>query len=98
MPQDHSESELEIRRKRLRFRAWHRGTQELDLIMGPFADRFLAGFDAGELDQFESLLQLPDPMVYDWVAGRSQPPCELESPVLRQLFTYVKERHRHDAG
>ncbi|HEX6101764.1 MAG TPA: succinate dehydrogenase assembly factor 2, partial [Alphaproteobacteria bacterium] len=39
----------EIRRKRLRFRAWHRGTRETDLLFGGFADAHLAALDEAQL-------------------------------------------------
>ena len=41
----------ENRRKRLRFRSWHRGTKEMDLLMGSFADAHLSAFDVGQLDR-----------------------------------------------
>ena len=44
----------EIRRKRLSFRSWHRGTRESDLILGRFADAHLATFDDGQLDRYEA--------------------------------------------
>src|SRR3977135_1271846 len=50
----------EIRRKRLLFRAWHRGTREADLILGSFAEAHLAGFDVAQLDRFEAMRGLRD--------------------------------------
>lgn len=47
--------DLDIRRKRLLFRSWHRGTQQIDLIFGSFAESSLAGFDGAQLDRFESM-------------------------------------------
>ena len=63
----------EIRRKRLSFRSWHRGTREADLILGRFADAHLAGFDEAQLDRYEALLDCPDPDIFDWVSGRAPP-------------------------
>jgi hypothetical protein len=51
---------LEIRRRRLLFRCWHRGTQEIDLLLGSFAEASLAGFDSAQLGRFEALLDCPD--------------------------------------
>ena len=67
---------LEIRRKRLRFRAWHRGLKEADLVLGPFADKHLARLSERELDEFERLLDAPDPDIFDWAAGRRVAPLE----------------------
>lgn len=75
----------EIRRKRLRWRSWHRGTREMDLLVGGFADAHLADLDEAQLDRFEALLQAPDPELYDWMTGRSLPPPGLDHDVLRLM-------------
>lgn len=77
---------VETRRKRLRFRAWHRGTREMDLLMGSFADAHIDGFDHPALDRFEAMLDLGDPDLYDWRSGRADVPAEHDSDVM-QLFT-----------
>lgn len=80
------------RRKRLRFRSWHRGTRELDLLLGPFADRHLDGLSAAELAEYEALLLMPDPDVYDWILGQAEPPPAVASGVLR----LIKKFHKTD--
>ena len=82
---------LEIRLKRLKFRSWHRGTKEMDLLVGSFADRYLAGLTAAELDLFEPLLDLPEPVLYAWLIGREAPDSDYDHPVMRLLidFKYV---------
>ena len=78
----------EIRRKRLSFRSWHRGTQESDLILGRFADAHLAGFDDGQLDCYEALLDCADADIFDWVSGRAEPPPEHDHDVTRLLVSF----------
>ncbi len=78
---------LEYRRKRLRFRAWHRGTKEGDLLLGRFADENLGGFDEGELALFEALLDRSDPEVMDWMTGAAAPP---DDPVIARLIASVR--------
>ena len=51
--------DIAIRRKRLRYRAWHRGTKEMDLILGPFADANVEAYDEAALDRLESLMEEP---------------------------------------
>ena len=80
--------DLEIKRKRLHFRAWHRGTRELDLIMGSFADRYIGDFTAGQLDQFEALLALSDPDVYNWITGVEDPPANLQNDIFELLKSH----------
>ena len=55
---------LDDRRKRLLFRCWHRGTREMDLILGRFADAEIATLGDDELAQLEYLIELPDPDLY----------------------------------
>lgn len=79
---------LENKRKRLSFRAWHRGTREMDLLMGSFADRNLANFGEAELAEFEEILCQNDPDVYDWVSGQKSVPEEIKSSVLDLLLQH----------
>ncbi|WP_426433541.1 succinate dehydrogenase assembly factor 2 [Bradyrhizobium genosp. P] len=64
-----SSSGLDDRRKRLLFRCWHRGTKEMDLILGRFADAAIADFSDQELGQLEHLIELPDPDLYAALTG-----------------------------
>jgi antitoxin CptB len=60
---------LDIRRKRLLFRCWHRGTREMDLILGRFADAEIADLSDSELDELERLVEVPDPDLYAALIG-----------------------------
>lgn len=64
----------ETRAKRLRMRAWHRGTKEMDLILGRFADRRLGSLSEEALGCFDALLSENDHDLYRWVAGQEAPP------------------------
>jgi antitoxin CptB len=79
----------EIRRKRLLYRSWHRGTRESDLILGRFAAEYLAGFDNAELDRYEALLDCADADLFDWVAGRVIPPAGHDHDVMRLLLAFT---------
>ncbi len=78
----------ETRRKRLVYRSWHRGTKELDLLIGSFAERHLAVMSGEQLDRFESLLEVPEPLLYDWLTGMSAPPPEFDHDVTRLLLNH----------
>ncbi|MEM7173471.1 MAG: succinate dehydrogenase assembly factor 2 [Pseudomonadota bacterium] len=82
---------LEKRRKRLRFRAWHRGTKELDLLFGKFVDRSLEDLDETQMDQIEELLSLPDPLVYQWLTKKAIPPPEYDSDLLKRMIHFIHE-------
>lgn len=75
-------------RKRLTFRAWHRGTREMDLLIGSFADRNINNFEREDLAIFEEILINNDPDVYDWIIGRQKAPDELKSRVLDLLLAH----------
>lgn len=60
----------DTRIKRLRMRSWRRGTKEMDLILGPFADQRLAGLEAALLDRYEALLEENDQDLYAWILAR----------------------------
>ncbi|MGH7089487.1 MAG: succinate dehydrogenase assembly factor 2 [Stellaceae bacterium] len=78
----------EIRRKRLLFRSWHRGTREADLLLGPFADRYLGELSSAEIDRYEALLAESDGALYDWLAGRVPPPAAHDTPLFRRLQSF----------
>lgn len=79
---------LQIRRKRLLFRSWHRGTKETDLLLGSFAERHIDSFSEEQLDRYEALLENDDGLLFDWVAGRSAPPPELDGDIMRMLLQF----------
>jgi antitoxin CptB len=86
---------LDDRRKRLLFRCWHRGTREMDLILGRFADAEIATLGDDELTQLELLIDVPDPDLYAALTG--------DKPLAREyasvLFDRIKSRGAvdHDA-
>lgn len=79
---------LDERRKKLIFRAWHRGTREMDLLLGSFADAHVPGFDSVQLDAFEQLLACQDPDLYDWTCGRGRPSAGDDSDVMRLFLAH----------
>lgn len=81
------------KRKRLKFRSWHRGTRELDLIMGTFADRHLDGLTGAELDLYDQILTHPDPDLYNWITAVEPVPANFMNPVMEKLL-----RHRVAQG
>ena len=89
------ETELDTRRRKLKFRAWRRGFREMDLLMGTFADAHIAALDDAGLAEFERLLSTPDWEVYAWIIGQKEVPGNYQSDVLTQLMTF---RYQAQAG
>jgi antitoxin CptB len=89
MPQAHPMTDdLDLRRKRLLFRSWHRGTKEADLLMGSFAEQHLGAFSLEQLDRYEALLERDDDVLIDWLIRRVPPPAEAGNDVLRLLLAF----------
>ena len=76
---------LDPRRRRALYRAWHRGTREMDFILGQFTDAELERLSDAELDVFERLLEAPDTDLYDWVTGRTEAPPDHDTDLFRRL-------------
>ena len=79
---------IEIRRKRLIHRSRYTGMKETDLLLGAFARRYVPGFDAAQLDQYERLLQETDADLFDWATGRQPVPEHCRNPVMRLLQNF----------
>lgn len=79
---------LDLRRRRLLFRAWRRGTRELDLIMGRFLDEAIGTMSEAEVDEFERLCDVPDLELYAWVVGSRPTPAEYETDLFRRICAF----------
>ncbi|MBV8442617.1 MAG: succinate dehydrogenase assembly factor 2 [Hyphomicrobiales bacterium] len=80
-----SSAAFDERRRKILFRAWRRGLREMDLVMGRFADAHLPTMSQAELDEFERLLDVPDPLALAWITGEAATPPEFETPVIARL-------------
>ena len=79
------------RRKRVLYRATHRGTYENDLMIGGFAHRHVDHMDHAALDAFEALMEYADVELADWLIGRMPIPPHADGPLLRQIQSEAPE-------
>ncbi|AWN43545.1 succinate dehydrogenase assembly factor 2 [Methylobacterium durans] len=86
-------ADLDPRRRRTLYRAWHRGIREMDLIMGRFADAEIGTLSETELADFEALIEVPDRDLFRWLTGEAEVPGNYDTPVYRRLRSF----HKHDA-
>jgi antitoxin CptB len=77
-----------MRRRRLRYRAWHRGTKEMDLVLGPFADAHVEGYGTPELDRLEALMEEVDTDLLKWVMGQEAVPPTADADLLGTIVAY----------
>ncbi len=88
MGDEETSENLAMRRRRLKFRCWHRGTKETDLLLGRFADTHVDGLDAAAIAEFEALLETPDQDIFAWIVGGEPVPDSARSPLLDRLLAF----------
>lgn len=74
------------RRKRLLWRATHRGIKEMDIIFGSFVEARIATFTAAELDDLERMISLPDQELLSWATATAPVPDDVASPLLLEML------------
>ena len=71
--------------KKLLFKASHRGTKEMDIILGKFAETNLETLDSENLKKFEELLEIPDPDLYKWFTDETIEVPEKYSKLIKKI-------------
>jgi antitoxin CptB len=79
----------DVRRRRLFYRACHRGSHENDLLIGGYVRHHLADLDESQLDALEQLLELPDADLADWLTGRRPIPPGPHEAILRTIQAFA---------
>ena len=80
----------ETRRRRLLFRATHRGTHETDLLIGGYVEARLGSLTDSDMDALEEVMELPDADLADWLTGRRAIPAEADSPMLQAMLAAAR--------
>jgi antitoxin CptB len=78
--------DIEIRRKRLLWRATHRGIKEMDLILGGFVAAHLASFGEAEIAELERIMDIPDQEMLGWATKQAPVPPEHASAILVRIL------------
>ncbi|AVX04672.1 succinate dehydrogenase assembly factor 2 [Maritalea myrionectae] len=78
--------------KRIKYRAHHRGTQEMDIILGGFVDARVADFDSSMLDRLEILMNETDADLYQWIIGQPGTTQCQDSELLDMIIAYQREK------
>ena len=77
--------DIGLRRKRAAFRAAHRGTKEMDWLLGRYATARLDQMSEVELTQFEDLLDAADPELQNWILDLASIPDERYAALVYEL-------------
>ncbi|MBB4210651.1 succinate dehydrogenase flavin-adding protein (antitoxin of CptAB toxin-antitoxin module) [Rhodothalassium salexigens DSM 2132] len=89
-PQD-----LATRKRRLVFRAWHRGIKEADLILGQFVERHIDSWDADDVRWMERLFEENDQDILTWITAPDPAiPEPFDTPLMAALraLDYMRPR------
>jgi len=81
----------EARLKRMAMRSWRRGTKEMDLILGPFADTHLAGLGTADLATYDVLLAENDQDLMAWILKQGKAPTAI-APLLDRIAAFAEDR------
>ncbi|TDX67082.1 succinate dehydrogenase flavin-adding protein (antitoxin of CptAB toxin-antitoxin module) [Methylosinus sp. sav-2] len=92
-PLSHSTpDDSDIRRKRIKIRAWRRGMREMDILMGRFVDATVDSLPEAELDDLEALLDAEDDVVFRWLSRAEPVPPRYDTPLFRRIAAF----HTHE--
>ncbi len=81
----------EARLKRMGMRSWRRGTKEMDLVLGPYADAHLAGMDEEKLALYDLLLAENDQDLLPWVLGQTAAPADYTA-LIAEIGAFARAR------
>ncbi|SFQ79410.1 succinate dehydrogenase assembly factor 2 [Nitratireductor indicus] len=81
-----SSHDLDPRRRRALVRSWRRGTREMDLVLGGFADAQIDRLTESEMDEYETILAVSDTELFRWVTGEAQIPQEYDTPLFARIL------------
>ena len=88
-PQKAAGEDIAMRWRQVRYRASHRGTRELDLILGPYA----AAAPDGELERLEELVNEEDTSLQKWLLGQEIPPPTADRDLIDRIKTFKIVSH-----
>jgi antitoxin CptB len=80
--------QLDVRRRRAAWRAAHRGTKEMDVLLGRFADQSLPTMSETALTHFETFMALPDPELQKWLLEAADPPATEFAGLIREIRAF----------
>ncbi|WP_455482496.1 FAD assembly factor SdhE [Bartonella sp. B35(2025)] len=80
--------QLDVRRRRLVFRAWHRGIREMDLILGYYVDAHIVKMNDTTISNLEYIMSFDDHELLTWITGEISPPPEVDNSLFRDVVNY----------
>lgn len=84
-------ADLTPRRKRMLYRAWHRGIREMDLILGQFAEAEIGTLSEEQLDHLEAIMAEEDGDLIKWINGEKPVPEQFQTPMFEKIASYCPD-------
>ncbi|WP_297323202.1 succinate dehydrogenase assembly factor 2 [uncultured Bartonella sp.] len=81
-------SKLNVRQRKLVFRAWHRGIREVDLVFGQYVDAHITEFDDKTMEELEYIMSFEDRDLLTWVTGEVSVPADVDTPLFHDILDY----------
>ena len=78
---------------KLIYRSWHRGTKELDLILGNFIQDNISDMKETEIKVYEDLLASEDPEIYNWIVKSENPPNQQLDNLIKKIRSYLESNN-----
>ncbi|MEL0232176.1 MAG: succinate dehydrogenase assembly factor 2 [Hyphomicrobiales bacterium] len=78
---------------KLIYRSWHRGTKELDLILGNFIEDNISDMKESEIKVYEDLLASEDPEIYNWIVKSENPPNQQLDNLIKKIRYYLESNN-----
>lgn len=85
-----STADMDPRRKKILYRAWHRGMKEMDLLMGHYADNKLPNMSEDDLNEFEKLIEVPDQHLFCWITGTEKVPENYDGKIYNDMLAFYQ--------
>ncbi|MBA5776560.1 succinate dehydrogenase assembly factor 2 [Stappia sp. F7233] len=79
---------LDARRKRILFRAQHRGIKEMDILIGGYVNAHIATMPEADLNEIEALMEIPDQDLLSWMTGSREVPARVNTPLYRAIIAF----------
>ena len=84
-----TDNSQDTRKRKAIWRAEHRGIREMDLLMGSFARQLVPAMDEAALAEFEALIAVGDPDLYNWLLGLAEVPVQFQTETFKRLRNHV---------
>ncbi len=81
---------LDVRRKKILMRAWHRGIKEMDLMFGRYVDGELDRLNDQQLSELEMLMDQHDRDLIQWFTDEVPVPEQFDCPIFHEIKNYHK--------